>query len=357
MTLLCKVQSDLALLDYSMKEEKFSPNHSMEMDHSMEMEGEKQACGICLENYKEKEKVVTLSCKHIFHKECIETWLSQKQTCPIDRINPIKEVIVLKQNFIPFLSSFGNRGEVEGYDVLRHLNNQEILKKLESLFKSPEKQQVLFEGLSALINLNKFIENSLFLEQDDIDTFFQENHLRLKSMLELCGAIEKEIYNSLSPGEKNKWVSLNSSIRDFLQNKGEFEKNLLQELSAVFSPFSRSEEPLHQRIHLFTTQIFNALEKVSQLQDDIFYEEQVRIISTMPEGNEKAFYLKRMPINDKKRFISLLKQRNDQPSILERMEALQREERRSDFTLAVFMTVSVSTLIYCTIISRFDFFG
>lgn len=48
-----------------------------------------QDCPICYEAIDAGcEKV--LKCKHVFHKECIEKWLSTKSTCPICR-KPIKK--------------------------------------------------------------------------------------------------------------------------------------------------------------------------------------------------------------------------------------------------------------------------
>ena len=40
-------------------------------------------CTICLDDFDIDEKLIVLSdCKHVFHKECINTWLCMKQTCP-----------------------------------------------------------------------------------------------------------------------------------------------------------------------------------------------------------------------------------------------------------------------------------
>ncbi len=43
------------------------------------------SCSICLIQFKEREKLLKLSCKqgHFFHGECILEWLSQNTTCPI----------------------------------------------------------------------------------------------------------------------------------------------------------------------------------------------------------------------------------------------------------------------------------
>ena len=47
----------------------------------------KDICCICLQNFKEKEKVRKLPCKHNFHKKCIDKWFSKADdlSCPICR--------------------------------------------------------------------------------------------------------------------------------------------------------------------------------------------------------------------------------------------------------------------------------
>ncbi|KAJ2705225.1 hypothetical protein FB645_002623 [Coemansia sp. IMI 203386] len=42
-------------------------------------------CGICMEEYQNKEQVVELPCAHFYHKECIDHWLKMNGTCPICR--------------------------------------------------------------------------------------------------------------------------------------------------------------------------------------------------------------------------------------------------------------------------------
>ena len=44
-------------------------------------------CSICLETYKETDKLVQLNCNHIFHKDCIKTWVSlPSNNCPLCRL-------------------------------------------------------------------------------------------------------------------------------------------------------------------------------------------------------------------------------------------------------------------------------
>lgn len=42
-------------------------------------------CPICQENYQQDETLVKLPCKHDFHKDCVTTWLTQHNSCPMCR--------------------------------------------------------------------------------------------------------------------------------------------------------------------------------------------------------------------------------------------------------------------------------
>ena len=47
-------------------------------------------CIICQNNFKDREKVLIIPCKHVFHKDCIVPWLKNKKQCPFCK----SEVIV-----------------------------------------------------------------------------------------------------------------------------------------------------------------------------------------------------------------------------------------------------------------------
>jgi hypothetical protein len=42
-------------------------------------------CAVCKVEYTEGEEVILLPCDHLFHSECIKTWLQMHNTCPICR--------------------------------------------------------------------------------------------------------------------------------------------------------------------------------------------------------------------------------------------------------------------------------
>jgi hypothetical protein len=44
---------------------------------------EKKSCIICLSDYEVGENILTLSCTHSFHTNCIRDWLNSHNNCPI----------------------------------------------------------------------------------------------------------------------------------------------------------------------------------------------------------------------------------------------------------------------------------
>jgi hypothetical protein len=47
----------------------------------------KEQCTVCLENIKKGEKITKLDCKHMFHTDCINEWISRDNTCPCCRVS------------------------------------------------------------------------------------------------------------------------------------------------------------------------------------------------------------------------------------------------------------------------------
>ena len=49
--------------------------------------GSREECSICLETYQARDKIVQLTCNHIFHNDCIREWLLNKNNnCPMCRL-------------------------------------------------------------------------------------------------------------------------------------------------------------------------------------------------------------------------------------------------------------------------------
>lgn len=48
---------------------------------------EADACPICFCEYAEGQALITLPCKHFFHRECISRWLKRDATCPMCKLD------------------------------------------------------------------------------------------------------------------------------------------------------------------------------------------------------------------------------------------------------------------------------
>lgn len=45
--------------------------------------GEEEKCPICCAEFEDDESLSKLECTHLYHKECINTWLVRNATCPV----------------------------------------------------------------------------------------------------------------------------------------------------------------------------------------------------------------------------------------------------------------------------------
>ncbi|GKB10707.1 putative zinc finger, RING/FYVE/PHD-type containing protein [Tanacetum coccineum] len=53
-----------------------------------ENKGQKEeidTCAICISEYEENKKIGKMQCGHLFHVDCIKSWLSRKNSCPMCR--------------------------------------------------------------------------------------------------------------------------------------------------------------------------------------------------------------------------------------------------------------------------------
>lgn len=50
-----------------------------------------EICPICIESYTAEDTIRILPCQHVFHRKCVDTWLFQKETCPMCKYNIVKQ--------------------------------------------------------------------------------------------------------------------------------------------------------------------------------------------------------------------------------------------------------------------------
>lgn len=68
-----------------------------ELRRRLRSESRRESCAVCLSDYEAGEKLRKLPCDHLFHLECIDTWLKRNKVCPLcvqdiqDKHEPKKE--------------------------------------------------------------------------------------------------------------------------------------------------------------------------------------------------------------------------------------------------------------------------
>ena len=53
-----------------------------ELEDASKLDPDNKNCVICLEDFKDKERIICLPCIHVFHSECIKSWLTKDNCCP-----------------------------------------------------------------------------------------------------------------------------------------------------------------------------------------------------------------------------------------------------------------------------------
>ena len=53
------------------------------IDDIKKLDNDKKNCVICMEDFKNGDKTTNLPCLHMFHTNCIQSWLKKQNTCPI----------------------------------------------------------------------------------------------------------------------------------------------------------------------------------------------------------------------------------------------------------------------------------
>ena len=62
------------------------------------LDSDKKNCVICLEDFKNSEKAIILPCIHLFHKNCIKSWLKKNNSCPICKFKLTRDNLMGQNN-------------------------------------------------------------------------------------------------------------------------------------------------------------------------------------------------------------------------------------------------------------------
>ncbi|RYQ83469.1 hypothetical protein Ahy_B10g102150 [Arachis hypogaea] len=99
----------IAKLQYLRSIEETNPT----IPYTNEMKPRHVQCTVCLSEFKEEEKVRSLKCQHVFHRDCLDTWLQEyRATCPLCRVKLLPDDVVSKRRVLRSqLDSDVNGGE------------------------------------------------------------------------------------------------------------------------------------------------------------------------------------------------------------------------------------------------------
>lgn len=95
-------------------------------------------CSICLEQFTEDARYTSLQCSHTFHKDCIDKWLENNETCPICR-DVCVDVDVIRQ-----VDEIANRMH-EVQEMARAVN-EDLRIHLAAIEQRPEITQAINEA-------------------------------------------------------------------------------------------------------------------------------------------------------------------------------------------------------------------
>ena len=70
------------VIEYNEKDKEFEYNRKLNFTRIQTIT-EQDICPICLDKLSLKPSICISKCKHIFHHDCILTWLQIKDICPI----------------------------------------------------------------------------------------------------------------------------------------------------------------------------------------------------------------------------------------------------------------------------------
>jgi len=60
------------------------PKKYSDVENNLESQSE---CVICLQNFEDSNEVYKLTCGHIYHKSCLDTWFTRQNSCPMCKKN------------------------------------------------------------------------------------------------------------------------------------------------------------------------------------------------------------------------------------------------------------------------------
>ncbi|EAR89777.2 zinc finger, C3HC4 type (RING finger) protein (macronuclear) [Tetrahymena thermophila SB210] len=132
-----------------------------------------QTCSICFLEIENKSSIYELECKHMFHSECLDTWLKNKNSCPNCRSKVIQRSQLVIQSLEDSDISISTNSNTNNNDQLF----QQIMRQNGDLID----QQIIQIGHSDIHNQNENQEEGqIYNPQPSIGNIVdadEENHI------------------------------------------------------------------------------------------------------------------------------------------------------------------------------------
>jgi hypothetical protein len=103
------------------------------MNYIKNIPDDKNICSICMEEFKQNDKMTFLNCTHNYHKKCIEEWFCKKSVyCPMCRCDIREEIKECKDKLgnltVKKLKNLARSNEIRGYSKLKKQELIEFIK-------------------------------------------------------------------------------------------------------------------------------------------------------------------------------------------------------------------------------------
>ncbi len=114
-------------------------------------------CSICMSSLKNPNKIETLKCNHIFHKNCINEWFKKQNTCPMCRSVIIQPQPLKQLNVISLPPLISPQIIINNPNNLRNTNSHNFIN-----FKCCKNIRISKDKLLKIISIIMFILTCIF---------------------------------------------------------------------------------------------------------------------------------------------------------------------------------------------------
>ena len=147
-----------------------------------------QSCAVCICDFEECDELIRLPCGHVFHKDCVSTWLNEHNTCPTCRYElPTEDIEKESIRLKKMKERFGGDDGVKVFDIATKIEN--VLSRVDQFVSDRENNKsstVVVDSNQILKQLTRFDGElmNLTIELDSIE-FKESNWIRNQRKMQI----------------------------------------------------------------------------------------------------------------------------------------------------------------------------